>query len=241
MIPVRMSEKETPSFFVVNLQNFPREGQKNLIDITGTPFRAGLKRYPVHGPVLPALQESYTRALIMLARSIDRCDKSTHSLHTALWAKRLSEAAGLPENEVGKIRLAAQLHDIGKAVVSRDILTKPGPLNGEEWEIIQSHPGYGEKLMEPSPNLEEIRPLVRAHHEHYDGSGYPDGLCGEAIPLGARILSIADAYSTMTTQRAYRSPIPLAAARDEFIRCRGTQFDPILVDLMVGLLQQINI
>jgi len=240
LIPAELDEKkQVTGFFVLNIQNIPEEGQKNLIDITGMPSRPGGKSYPVyHGPILPALQESYTKALIMLARSIDRCDASAHSQHTSIWAERVAASAGLDEMEVKQIKLAGLLHDIGKAVVSQEILTKPGPLSNQEWEIIKKHPGYGEKLMEPSPGLEAIRPIVRGHHEHYNGQGYPDGLVGEQIPLGARILSIADAYSTMTSKRSYRSPISLHAAINEFIRCSGTQFDPYLAGIMVNLLQE---
>jgi HD-GYP domain-containing protein (c-di-GMP phosphodiesterase class II) len=181
------------------------------------------------------MQEKYVKALVALADSIDRCDQTAHSHITAKWAQLMSERMGFGPDEIQTITLAARLHDIGKAVVSRDMLTKPGPLNEPEWEVMRRHPAYGAALMEPSQTLKEIRPLVRSHHEHFDGRGYPDGLAGEAIPLGARILSVADAFSTMTTGRAYRAPIPVYGALNEMIFCRGTQFDPDLVDILVEI------
>ena len=105
---------------------------------------------------------------------------------------------------ITQIKLAAKLHDIGKVVVPKELLIKPGPLTLAEWDIIRRHPGYGATLLEPAKSLHDIRSLVRAHHERYDGKGYPDNLSGEQIPLGARIIAVADAYSTMTIRRVYR-------------------------------------
>ena len=238
LIPIDLDRKNQASgFFVVENRELPESGQQNLNEITGTPFKAGLAGLTVYsGPIQPPLQENYTRALIRLANSIDRCDQSGHSQSTAQWAQYLAQQIGLPENEVQGIRLAGKLHDIGKSVVSREILTKPGPLSESEWTIIKCHPGYGAALLEPSQSLEKLRPMVRSHHEHYKGGGYPDGLAGQDIPLGARILAVADAYSTMTTGRAYRSPMPSETALAELIRCRGSQFDPVVVDHMAACL-----
>ena len=235
------SKEKVISLFVFDKHNFPVGGQKNLIDITGTPFTPELANVKVYFcPILPAIQKNYEKALIMLADSIDRCDSSIHSDETSMWAGRLAEHMGINKEEVKNIKKAAKLHDIGKAVVPRELLIKPGPLSIDEWEIIRRHPGYGATLMDPVQSLNEIRPLVRSHHEHFSGSGYPDGLIGEEIPLGARIISVADAFSTMVTRRIYRTPVSEVIAKRELLRCRGTQFDPVVVSHMLEILSKSN-
>jgi HD-GYP domain-containing protein (c-di-GMP phosphodiesterase class II) len=239
MIPIELDTRHqvTGYFSLVNIC-LPESGQKNLNEITGTPFRpevAGLT--VIAGPIAPDLQENYVKALIGLADSIDRCDNSAHSRSTALWAQRLAENLDFSQSEVQEIRLAGRLHDIGKAVVPRGILTKPGPLTAEEWATIKRHPEFGATLLEPSPSLRTLVQVVRSHHEWFNGTGYPDRLDAETIPTAARILSVADAFSTMTTDRAYRKPISVESALEELVRCSGTQFDPVLVELMVGLVR----
>ncbi|NMB54967.1 MAG: HD domain-containing protein [Leptolinea sp.] len=226
-------------FFALDNGELPEGSQKNLNEITGTPFKAELAGLTVYvGPVVQKMQENYCKALFMLADSIDRCDQSAHSRVTALWAKRIAEYMRLSEEEIDEITLAARLHDIGKAVVPRELLTKPGPLNEREWEIIKRHAEYSAALMEPSSKLQTIIPLVRAHHEHFNGKGYPHQAAGQKIPLGARILSVADAFSTMTTGRAYRDPMDYNQAKQELMRCSGTQFDPEVVKNIILLLRR---
>jgi HD-GYP domain-containing protein (c-di-GMP phosphodiesterase class II) len=234
LIPFNLDKKNPVSgFFALENHDLPASGQKYLNEITGTPFKAELAGMTVYyAPIQPRLQENYTRTLIQLAESIDNCDQSGHSQSTSVWAACLAQNMNLPEEEVQRIALAGKLHDIGKSVVSRNILTKPAPLSESEWKIIKQHPGYSAALMDPSPGLKPLQPLVRWHHEHYHGGGYPDGISYQEIPLGARILAVADAFSTMTTGRAYRAPIPSETALSELIRCRETQFDPELVDIM---------
>lgn len=234
LIPIVADKRKRISgFFALKNRDLPASGQKNLNEITGTPFKAGLAGLTVYSaPFQPAVQENYNRALIMLANSIDRCDQSGHSQLTAYWAHRLASQIGLTEEEINNITLAGRLHDIGKAVVSLELLTKPGPLTPSEWSIIQRHPKYSAALMEPAQNLEKMRPMVRWHHEHFDGKGYPDGISGYDIPIGARILAVVDAYSTMVSGRAYRSPMSSTAALTELLRCSESQFDPYLVENM---------
>jgi len=242
LIPIKVDKNNQLSgYFALENQDLPASGQKYINEITGTTAKASLAGLTVHfAPIQPMLQENYTRSLIMLAESIDSCAQSGHSQSTHLWAKRIAEHLQLTDDEVRCISLAGKLHDIGKSVVSKEILTKPGPLSLNEWEIIKQHPGYSAALMEPSPGLKVLQPLVRWHHEYYQGGGYPDGLSGLDIPLGARILAVADAFSTMTTGRAYRSPIPAETALDELVRCKGTQFDPGLVDVMISYISTHN-
>ncbi len=239
LIPIEKDSKDKiVSFFVFDKHNFPVGGQKNLIEITGSPFTAELANVKVYfSPIVPTIQKNYEKALFMLAESIDRCDSSTHSGDTSVWAVKIAEHMGLNKEDIRRIKKAAKLHDIGKAVVPRELLIKPGPLSSEEWEIIRRHPGYSASLMEPVQSLREIQPLVRSHHEHFAGDGYPDGLRGDEIPIGARIISVADAYSTMISRRIYRTPVSEKKAIKELIRCKGTQFDPNVVDHMLAILE----
>ena len=238
LIPIEInSQGNSVGLFVFDNQSLPVGGQKYLSDVTGLPFSpelAGTKVF--YNKILPSMQKNYENALLKLADSIDRWDKSIHSDETSLWALRIADRMGLSLVQIKEIKLAAKLHDIGKAIVPREILIKPGPLTSEEWEIIRRHPTYSATLMEPAKSLDTIRPIVRTHHERYDGGGYPDGLGGDNIPLGARIISVADAFSTMTIRRVYRKPISIADAKKELIRCSGTQFDPQVVSIMLEIL-----
>lgn len=239
LIPVELDEtNQIFGYYFLDNYEFPFDGQKNLNEITGSPLKlelAGLNVYV--GPIVPKLQDNYVKALFALADSIDRCDKSDHSHDTGFWAQQLAQHIKMPGLESLKMCLAGRLHDIGKSVVSRDLLIKPGPLSKVEWASIKQHPAYSAALMDPVHALEVIKPIVRWHHERYDGTGYPDGLSGQNIPLGARILAIADAFSTMTSGRSYKKALTTEMAIDELSRYRGIQFDPYLVDEMVDVVK----
>ncbi len=238
MIPVEAGRKEySHEFFLLYQSDIPLDSQQNMNDITGTPFKPEMTALKVHKtPVNPDLDQKYIRTLLRLADAVDRCDMRAHSITSSLWVKKLALAAGLTSQELENLKLAGRLHDIGKGIIPRETLVKPGPLSHDEWVSIKRHPEYSAMLMQPSALLADIQPLVRHHHEHYDGSGYPDGLYGDGIPLGARILAIVDAFATMIGGRAYRKPITKEDALKELVRCRGTQFDPQLVDYMVKLI-----
>jgi HD-GYP domain-containing protein (c-di-GMP phosphodiesterase class II) len=236
MIPIAVEDNKFLGFLTLDNQELPAGGQQHLFDILGTPYKAELPGMTLLvGPVQPAMQHNYINALVRLADSIDKCDESAHSQHTASWAETLSRHIGLSSEEVEQIRLAGKLHDIGKAVVSRVLLTKNTALTEVDWTIMRRHPAYGAALLEPSHILETIRPMIRWHHERFNGGGYPDGLVGENIPLGARILAIVDAFSSMTIRRVYRAPMRLDKALEELVMNRGTQFDPDLVDHMIDI------
>jgi two-component system, cell cycle response regulator len=142
----------------------------------------------------------------------------------------LCEATGkrleLPEDEMGHLLRAASLHDIGKAAIPDEILEKPGPLDESELPFIRRHTVIGERIVGAAPALAEAAKLVRWSHERWDGSGYPDGLTGTDIPLGARIIAVADAFDAMVSGRPYRSAVTVEVALAELRRCAGTQFDP---------------
>ena len=168
-----------------------------------------------------------------LAATVDARDPYTygHSKRVAAIAEVIGRAARLSPNELAHLRGAALLHDIGKVGVPDSTLGKPGKLTEDEWEVIRKHCDEGARIVGHVKALEALVPLIRHHHEWYDGSGYPEGLAGERIPVGARIISIADAFDTMTTRRPYREPVSKEDALVELRRCSGTQFDADLVGL----------
>ncbi len=130
------------------------------------------------------------------------------------------------------------LHDVGKIFTPKEILFKPGPLTDEEWKIMRRHPVEGAEILEKISGLKELAKIVRHHQEWYDGSGYPDGLRGEQIPIGARVATVVDAFDAMISDRPYRKGIPLEKAIEELKRNRGTQFDPAVVDTMLVLYKE---
>ncbi len=144
-------------------------------------------------------------------------------------ARLTAESFHLPEHEVKRIELAAELHDVGKTAIPDAILNKPGTLDAEEWEFVRGHTLVGERIVRAAPSLAHAAELVRSCHERPDGNGYPDGLAGEQIPLGARIVAVADAFHAMVSERPYRKAMEVDDALAELQGCSGTQFDPQVV------------
>lgn len=166
-----------------------------------------------------------------LASAIDAKDEYTrhHSTRVTEFSLKIAAKMGFSEKELGDLELAALLHDVGKIAVPESILNKPGRLTDEEFKLIKEHPVRGEAILSPVVELKEIARIVRAHHERYDGTGYPDRLKGQEIPLGARIMSIADTYDSITSERPYRKAASHRYAVKEIISCSGNQFDPEVV------------
>lgn len=175
-----------------------------------------------------------------LAATVDAKDQYTqhHSTNVSFYARRLAREMKLDPAEIRRIDLAALLHDIGKIAIPDQILQKPGKLLPEERRVIETHAAIGADILAEAPHLGHLVPLVRHHHENYDGSGYPDGLKRSEIPLGAAIISLADAFDTMTTRRVYREARTLDEAMAEVRRCAGTQFDPDVVRAMESLVER---
>ncbi len=167
-----------------------------------------------------------------LAATVDARDPFTygHSGRVAEITQTIGKTIGLAEKELADLYAASLLHDVGKVGVPDAVLTKPDVLTEEEWEIIKKHSAEGARIAGYIKGLGAVVPLILHHHEWYDGTGYPDGLKGEEIPLGARIICVADAYDTMTTARPYREVVSQQEALEELRRCSGTQFDPELVE-----------
>jgi putative nucleotidyltransferase with HDIG domain len=167
-----------------------------------------------------------------LVTAIDAKDEYTrhHSTRVTEFTLKMAGKMGFSDKEISDLELASLLHDVGKIAVPENILNKPGRLTEQEFALIKEHPSRGEGILRPVIELKEIARVVRAHHEHYDGSGYPDGLKGQEIPLGARIMAVADAYDSITSQRPYRKAASHRYAVKEIIRSSGTQFDPEVVE-----------
>ncbi len=188
-----------------------------------------------------SVPQSILDTVTSLAYAIDAKDQYTqgHSQKVSAYAALLAEALGMSEPEVEEIRLAAVLHDVGKVGIPEQILNKSGPLNPEEWDVMKTHVLFGGKILEPLVPLARIREMVLHHHEFFDGSGYPNALSGEAIPLGARIITIADSYDTITSDRSYKKGRTAEQALSELERCANTQFDGRLVAAFVRAMRQL--
>jgi len=166
-------------------------------------------------------------------------DLGEHSEDVATDVELLARKIGLDEEAIGLIVKAGDLHDVGKLGIPDEIITNPGALSEQEWEFMRQHTVMGEKIIAAAgPSLDRIGPLVRASHERWDGKGYPDGLAGEEIPLGARIITICDSFRAMLDERVYKQAMSLEDALEELRRCAGTQFDPQLVEVFCKLVSE---
>ena len=179
----------------------------------------------------------YHETIEMLSQAGDRRDtfSSGHSNQVRIYAGELARALRLSDREVYRIEDGALLHDIGKICVPQALLLKPRPLSHKEFEIVVAHPIYGAKLFSNAPHLQDLVPMVRNHHENYDGTGYPDQLQGEDIPIGARIVALADVFDALISHRPYRAATDHEAARQMIALKAGTQFDPELSRLFLSL------
>jgi putative nucleotidyltransferase with HDIG domain len=184
------------------------------------------------------IEEIFLGTVTSLVSAIDAKSRWTkgHSLRVADYAMKLGEKVGLKRDTLEKLKLAAILHDIGKIGTYEAILDKPGDLTSEEVELIHRHPSQGAEILMPLKSLRDIIPIMKHHHERYDGSGYPDGLAGDDIPLEARILAIADVYDAITADRPYRNAMTREAAIEELRKGAGTKFDPTMVRMFIDIL-----
>jgi putative nucleotidyltransferase with HDIG domain len=186
------------------------------------------------------MRELFFGSVSALSQAIDAKDGYTrgHADRVSRIAGAIAQELGLADAEVEKIELAAMLHDIGKIGVEDKILLKPARLDEDEVVAMQRHPIYGASILEPSSQLRSLVPIVLHHHEHYDGSGYPDGLIGEEIPIGSRIILVSDAYEAMTSDRVYRKAIGHERALDQLKKYQRIQFDPKVVDAFLRVLEK---
>jgi len=178
------------------------------------------------------MQRSILALIRTLVLTLEAKDIYTfnHSRMVSAYSLSIGQRLKLKDRELENLEVASILHDIGKIAVREDILHKRGALSAVEWEHVKRHPVASERILCFVEELAEILPIVRHHHEHYDGSGYPDGLAGEAIPLGARVIAVADAYDAMTSVRPHRGAMLVPDAIEELRKEAGKQFDPIVVE-----------
>jgi putative nucleotidyltransferase with HDIG domain len=185
-----------------------------------------------------ALSHAYRGTAHLLGELLSGTHEYTgsHSRNVVLLAQRVAEELGFDEREIRDVEFAALLHDVGKISVPNEMLDKPGPLDEQEWEIMKRHTLEGQRMLEQVGGaLAEVGVIVRSHHEHFDGRGYPDGLAGDRIPRGARVIAACDAFNAMTTDRAYRTAMSSEAAVEELRACSGTQFDPGVVEVLIAV------
>ncbi len=213
--------------FIIRYQNRAYEKKKEELDQANALLEKANERI--------TLQSMYT-----LAKTIDAKDKYTngHSMRVAKYSRMIAERMHFSEEDLENLYHMAMLHDIGKIGVPDAIINKPSRLTDEEYFVIKSHPVTGSDILSEMPEFEDIGAGARWHHERYDGTGYPDGLKGKDIPLNARIISVADAYDAMTSNRSYRTYMPQEIVREELIHGKGKQFDPEITDIMLLIMTE---
>ena len=180
------------------------------------------------------------QAMLALAQTIDAKDKYTkgHSTRVAKYSKKLAIKLGLSEEEQDNVYFMGLLHDIGKIGIPDYIINKPQRLTDAEFAIIKQHPEIGYDILKNFGEIPNIENGARWHHEHMDGTGYPDGLSGEQIPKLVRIISVADSYDAMTSRRSYRDILPQTFIKEELERGKGKQFDPEIAEAMIQLINE---
>lgn len=233
-VPIRAAHEIVGALFV-SVQ-LPRELTPDEVSLLTT--LAEIAGNAIHRARLhESLEEAFIQTVLALAEAVEARDSYTsgHSKRMADMAVTVAEELGLSSEEQEALRFAARLHDIGKIGVPDAILRKPSSLNAEEWALMQRHPVIGAQILTPVQRLHKVALIVRHHQEKFDGSGYPDGLAGEAIPLGARILAVVDAYSAMTDDRVYRKGYSVAQVLEELKKLAGQKFDPTVVEAFLRL------
>lgn len=207
---------------------------------------SGIQKYELAASrvqILQDLSELFYKTIKSIAQALDAKDEYTHghSMRVTLYSLALAKKLNLPDDILEEIETAGLLHDIGKIAIPERILLKQGKLTPEEYEIIKTHPELGKQFVSGIEKLKLISNWLKSHHEKYDGTGYPEGLKGEEIPISSRIISIADTYDAITSDRSYRPALPHEYAIDEIRRCSGSQFDPNLAELFISIRDEIEL
>jgi len=232
VVPMKMRERLLGFVAVVSVTPSHRfdEGQRKMISILASRAAAAIENARLYED----LQATFQQTIQSLARTIDKMDRYTagHSERVAVYAVALARWLGLDEELTLVVRHSALMHDIGKIGCVMN-LNKPGKLTHDEYEVFKRHPAHGREILDPIRFLEPVIPGVHLHHERWDGRGYPLGLSGNDIPLIARIISVADTYDAMTSDRAYRRALPHEVTLSEIERCSGSQFDPDIAGVFV--------
>src|SRR5207245_9601495 len=192
---------------------------------------------------LAETERTYDTTLQALSNALDVRDSETegHSQRVLRYMELIADRLSLGLDDLPTLRRGALLHDIGKIGVPDNVLRKPAALSDAEWVVMKRHPEHGARIISQIPFLEDVSRIVRHHHERWDGRGYPDGIAGEAIPLGARIVAACDAYDAMVSDRCYRTARSPAGAREELMRQAGRQFDPGVVVAVLAVLDELGL
>jgi diguanylate cyclase (GGDEF)-like protein len=207
-------------------------------DTVSTALSVADERLYAHKELLAEMRRGTAHEPLLRTLAEREPELHAHGAYVSSLARRVGERLGLGREELDELRLAAELHDVGKLAIPDVVLQKADPLDATEWEFIHSHTLIGQRILGAAPALRPIGAIVRSTHEHWDGNGYPDKLAGEAIPLAARIVAACDAYSAMTSDRPYRAARTAEDAVAELRRWAGRQFDPQVVDLLCAVLAE---
>jgi response regulator RpfG family c-di-GMP phosphodiesterase len=222
------------------------EGQRKMLYVLGSRAAVSIENARLYESLVDAnedlthanvsLEENFKQTIIGFAHALEESDRYTrgHSERVATYARLIAVGMRLPNEEIETVVKSGLLHDVGKIGIRNDRLNKPGKLTPEELAMFRSHPAKGKRILEPIPFMRDIVPGCYCHHEAWDGSGYPQGVSTDRIPLIGRIVAVADAYDAMTTDRAYRKALPHVIACGEMERCSGTQFDPEIVRVFLA-------
>lgn len=240
LVPLRVGERVLGLMMLSEVRHEDREPfspeKIRLARSIGDQAASALRR----AELFVELEDTYLQTVYVLANAVDARDTYTadHAQRLASMALAVGSVLNLDPHELEDLRYGAILHDIGKIGIPDAILKKQSRLDPEEWKVMRQHPEIGARILMPIPRLAGAAKIVRHHHERYDGGGYPDGLAGEAIPLGARILTVVDAYSAIVDERIYKPPCSSSDAIEELKRHAGTQFDPKIVKIFLKVLKR---
>ncbi|HXI60193.1 MAG TPA: HD domain-containing phosphohydrolase [Polyangia bacterium] len=225
------------------------EGQRKMLYVLGSRAAVSIENARLYENLVDAnkdltnanvsLEENFKQTIIGFAHALEESDRYTrgHSERVAMYARLIAIGLRLPEPEIDTVVKVGLMHDVGKIGIRNDKLNKPGKLTPEELAMFRSHPAKGKRILEPIPFMRDIVPGCYCHHEAWDGSGYPQGLMADHIPLIGRIVAVADAYDAMTSDRAYRKALPHEVACGELERCIGSQFDPEIVPVFLAQIE----
>jgi putative nucleotidyltransferase with HDIG domain len=236
-VPLRSREGTVGAIYVDNLSGSHSFRKRDLDVLAAIGNQAGIAIR--RAQLADRVERLFGDCITMLVSVLEAKDDYTkgHSERVTAVAVRIGQIIGLTQEEIKDLQLAGLLHDIGKVTVGKDILEKPTSLTTEEYDDIKQHTTRGAKIISSIDNAEDISLAIRHHHEYWNGSGYPDGLKADQIPLLARILSIADAFDSMVSNRPYKRNLTVDEVIEEFERCKGEQFDPHIVDVFLASYQ----
>jgi HD-GYP domain-containing protein (c-di-GMP phosphodiesterase class II) len=237
-VPLKLREKPIGviSVFREDASKAFQEDDETLLSSIGSQMAVAIENYRLNLDV----ERTYVETILALALAVEAKDpySSGHSKRVGFYAMKIGEELGVDQETLRMLNDAGILHDVGKIGIKDEILLKATPLTPDETKVMQQHPLIGEAIVKPVRSLARVVSLVRHHHESYDGAGYPGGLKGEEIPLGARILAVADTYDSMVTDRPYRKRLSTEEATAELKRKAGIQYDPKIVDAFLRILEK---